>query len=121
MASVTPPRASSSFRPDRARRSRKRIRVCMIAYSYYESDNRVMRYAETLAACNTHVDVVATRKKGGQRAYTTSNGVHVYAIQKRVRDEKGQWDYLFRILKFLFASAWFVATKHISKRYDLVH
>lgn len=92
----------------------------MIAYTFYESDNRVMRYAETLAERNDHVDVIALRQKGGKKKYTL-NGVHVYAIQERVRNEKGKWDYLFRILKFFFASALFVTKKHISEKYDIVH
>jgi glycosyltransferase involved in cell wall biosynthesis len=92
----------------------------MIAYTFYDSDNRVMRYAEALAARNDHVDVIALRKKGGRKTYWL-NGVHVYAIQERVRDEKGQWDYLFRILRFLFASALLVTKQHLAKKYDLVH
>ena len=29
---------------------RKRKHICMLAYSFYESDNRIMRYADALAA-----------------------------------------------------------------------
>jgi glycosyltransferase involved in cell wall biosynthesis len=92
----------------------------MIAYTFYDSDNRVMRYAETLAERNDHVDVIALRKKDGKAKYVL-NGVHVYAVHERVRNEKGKLDYLFRILKFFFASALLVTKKHFSERYDLVH
>ena len=30
--------------------ARKRKHICMLAYSFYESDNRIMRYADALAA-----------------------------------------------------------------------
>ena len=38
-------------------RAGRRLRVCMVAYTFYESDNRVMRYAETLAGEGHHVEV----------------------------------------------------------------
>jgi glycosyltransferase involved in cell wall biosynthesis len=96
------------------------MRICMIAYTFYEADNRVMRYAETLAHRHDHVDVIALRKPGGKREFTL-NGVHVYAIQERVRNEKSQWRYLWLILRFFLASALLVMRKHIAGRYDLVH
>ena len=39
-------------------------RVCVLAYTFYESDSRVMRYAEALAARGDHVDVVALGRHG---------------------------------------------------------
>ncbi len=35
------------------------MRVCMLAYTNYENDNRVMRYADALVSRGDHVDVVA--------------------------------------------------------------
>jgi len=35
------------------------MRACMLAYTFYESDNRVMRYAETLARQGCQVEIVA--------------------------------------------------------------
>ena len=37
-------------------------RVCMITHSFYESDNRVIRYAETLAQRGDAVEVLALRR-----------------------------------------------------------
>src|SRR3984893_10803709 len=48
--------------PLSSRNSRKKI--CMLAYTLYESDNRVRRYAEALARRGDQVDVIALR--GGQ-------------------------------------------------------
>jgi len=96
------------------------MKVCMIAYTFYDSDNRVMRYAEALAQRGDQVEVIALRKKGGEHQYTL-NGVSVYAIQERVRNEKGQRDYLFRILRFFVASALLVAKRHLAQKYDMVH
>ena len=49
------------------------MRVCMITYSFYETDNRVMRYAETLAQRGDHVDVLALRRDGMPREETLNN------------------------------------------------
>ena len=38
------------------------MRVCVIVYSYYETDSRARRYAEALAKRGDHVDVVALGK-----------------------------------------------------------
>ena len=37
------------------------MRACMVAYTFYESDGRVRRYAETLAK-GDQVDVIALRR-----------------------------------------------------------
>src|SRR5260370_24497693 len=37
----------------------KQFRIAMVSYSFYDADNRVMRYAETLAARGDHVDVIS--------------------------------------------------------------
>jgi exosortase len=96
------------------------MRVCMLAYTFYETDNRVMRYAETLAKRGAHVDVIALRREV-QPDYGTLNGVHVYRIQGRQFNEKGPFSYLFRILRFLFRSMLLLGRKHLRERYDLIH
>ncbi len=40
------------------------MRVCMIAYTFYETDNRVKIYAETLVKGGDTVDVIALRQEG---------------------------------------------------------
>jgi glycosyltransferase involved in cell wall biosynthesis len=92
----------------------------MLTYSFYESDNRVRRYAETLVRRGDRVDVISLRRKG-QYFYNELNGVNVYRIQERVRDEKSKIVYLFRILKFFIRSAVILSRKHINRPYDLVH
>jgi glycosyltransferase involved in cell wall biosynthesis len=96
------------------------MRVCMVAYSFYESDNRVMRYAEALAARGDEVEVLALRREG-QSKEGTINGVRVLRIRKRIKDEKIQWSYLLRILIFFFKATILVSVKHLRKPYSLVH
>ncbi len=95
-------------------------RVCMLAYSFYETDNRVIRYAETLAKRGDHVDVVALRKKG-QLETEVLNGVQVFRIQEREKNEKRNLDYLTRLIRFFFHSGALVTKKHLEKPYDVIH
>lgn len=76
------------FRPRRPLVSRKR--VCMISYSCYATDNRVMRYAEALVNRGDTVDALAV--DGGVRPgkFEVLNGVRSDRIQHRVRNEKGK-------------------------------
>lgn len=92
----------------------------MVAYTFYETDNRVRRYAETLAKRGDHVDVIALRKENYDRKETI-NGVNVYRIQKRTINEKGKFSYLYRIIKFLLKSGFFLAKISFREKIDLVH
>lgn len=94
--------------------------VCMMAYTFYEEDNRVRRYAEALAKRGDRVDVIALQR-GGLPSREVIRGVNVYRIQARVRNERGKSSYLSRVLKFLVNSAVFISRKHIASKYDLVH
>ena len=95
------------------------MRVCMVAYTFYESDNRVMRYAETLAKRGDEVDVIALYS--GQKGTLTRNGVRVLRIQQRIPNEKNQLTYLYRILMFFIRAMVVVSLNHIRKPYRLIH
>lgn len=95
-------------------------RACMLAYSFYENDNRVRRYAETLFRQGYQVDAVSLRRHG-QPAFDCLNGVRIYKIQERERNEKSKFTYLFRLLRFFVNSALFISRQHMRQRYDLIH
>ncbi len=99
---------------------RRNLRVCMPAYSFYETDNRVIRYAETLAKRGDRVDVIALRQSG-QSEFEEINGVRVFRIQERILNEKGKLDYLLRLLRFFFRSAKVITANHLRAPYDLIH
>jgi len=96
------------------------MNTCMLAYTFYESDTRVRRYAETLVDQGHIVDVVSLRGKGVSQ-YDEINGVRIFRIQERVLNEKGRFTYLYRLLKFLVLSAGFLWRKHLERPYDLIH
>lgn len=96
------------------------IRACMVAYTFYENDNRVRRYAETLVTHGAEVDVIALRREG-LPYHSVIEGVNVYRIQKRSIDEKGRFSYLYRLMKFLVRSSVKLGQMHLRNRYDVVH
>ncbi len=63
-------------------------KVCMLAYSFYESDNRIMRYARALVERGDEVDVIALAGDEKEPAYETVEGVNVHRIQTRMRNER---------------------------------
>src|ERR1700733_5344146 len=101
-------------------KSSRPMNVCMVAYTHYEADNRVMRYAETLAARGDRVDVIAPRHPNEQ-PYSQVHGVNVIRVQSRTRNERMKGEYLLRTLSFLFRSAWLLAKRNRQLHYDLIH
>ena len=102
-----------------ARSDRKK--VCMLAYTAYESDGRVRRYAEALANRGDHVDVIALSSGTIPLGVEKLNGVTLYRVQHRKHDERHKWTYMWRLLRFLFVASLFLARQHRRVRYDLVH
>jgi len=96
------------------------MRIGVLAYTFYESDNRVMRYAETLSARGDRVDVFALRRKG-QPQYEKIGNINLYRIQERELNEKSQLNYFVRLIKFLMRSSYFVTKMHLKDPYDLIH
>lgn len=92
----------------------------MLAYTFYESDNRVRRYAEALARRGDRVDVIALARSGEPRIEML-RGVRVLRIYRRLIDEKGPWSYLLKLMTFFFLSAWTIAREHLRERYDIIH
>lgn len=97
------------------------MRVCMPAYAFYENDNRVMRYAQALVERGDEVEVFALRRRN-QTPFERLNGVNLYRLQRRSRDERqGRVAYLYRLIKFLILSSLLLSVRHLARRYDVVH
>jgi glycosyltransferase involved in cell wall biosynthesis len=92
----------------------------MLAYSFYDADNRVRRYAEALVRRGDQVDAVAVGHLG-QPKTEVIEGVRVFRLQTRVRDEAGPLSYLVKLLLFFLRSAWFLTMSQFREPYDLIH
>ena len=99
---------------------RRPLRVCMVAYTFYETDSRVMRYAETLVQRGDQVDVFTLQKPGSRRTETL-HGVRVRRLQGRLFDEKSLRSYIWRILLFLTRAFCQVSIRDLRQKYDIVH
>jgi glycosyltransferase involved in cell wall biosynthesis len=93
----------------------------MLAYAFYEHDNRVMRYTRALVERGDEVDVIALGADERQPAFEKIDGVNVYRIQSRRRDEKNKFSYLFRLVRFCTKSSFVLGRRHLQRHYDLVH
>jgi glycosyltransferase involved in cell wall biosynthesis len=94
--------------------------VCHLAYTFYETDNRVVRYARALAARGDEVDVVALRRPGQPRT-EACQGVNVIRIQRRAKTEEKPGTYLVKIVWFLIRSFAVLSARQLRRRYDVVH
>jgi glycosyltransferase involved in cell wall biosynthesis len=97
-----------------------RLHVCMFAYTFYEFDNRVMRYADTLAQEGHSVDVIALRQPQ-QSFIAYENLVRIIRIQKRSGAERSKFSYLFKLALFLLKASVLFSILQIRNRYDIIH
>jgi len=93
----------------------------MVSYSMYDSDNRVRRYAETLVKHGYRVDAVSLRRAEQAIHNNVVNGVRVFRVQSRVKNEKGKFDYLAKLILFFLQSMLFLTREHLKEPYDLIH
>jgi len=100
---------------------RRQLRICMLAYAFYETDTRILQYATSLAERGDIVDVIALRRDPGLPDFEQLDGVNVYRIQDRILNEKGILSYVNRITRFALRSALFLFRKHNEHPYDVVH
>jgi glycosyltransferase involved in cell wall biosynthesis len=104
----------------RSPRSRP-LRACMVSYSIYDSDNRVRRYAETLVKHGYRVDAVALRRDEQRVSNNVINGVSVFRVQSRVKNEKSRFHYLAKLILFFLRSLFFLTREQMKEPYDLIH
>jgi glycosyltransferase involved in cell wall biosynthesis len=97
-------------------------RICMVTHSFYESDNRVTRYAEALAARGDLVDVLSLRQSPDMAKKEIVHGVRVFRIQDRFgKTERSKLAYLWPLLRFLGLSSLWITKSHFRKPYHLFH
>src|ERR1700733_11839946 len=96
------------------------MRVCMVVYSFFESDPRVRQYATALQKRGDTVDVIALRK-ADQPEFGVVEGINVFRIQARPINERRKLHYTNRILRFMLHSAVTLTRNHRKEPYQLIH
>ena len=106
--------------PNDSRNSNKKKRICHLAYTFYEEDNRVIRYVNSLFENGYKVDVICLRRNGQSKQYFL-NGLRIFRIQGREINEKKSITYLLRIILFFFRSFFKITFNHLAHPYDIIH
>lgn len=94
----------------------------MVTHSFYESDNRILRYAETLAARGDEVHVIALRRSPDLPVQEKINGVQLHRIQDRFgKRESSAASFLWPLLRFTWVSSWWLARRGHARPFDVIH
>jgi glycosyltransferase involved in cell wall biosynthesis len=110
---------TAQFKPS-VRRTPKR--VCMVNYSPYHIDMRVVRYSEALVENGHHVDVCDLQESPDTPKQESIRGVNLFHIQERFgKNEKSQLSFLRPLLRFLVVSSIWLVRRHYRNPYDLIH
>ena len=98
-----------------------RRKICMIAFTEYESDARVRRYAETLTQRGDMVEVIALLTDLEPNSVETLNGVTIHRIYRRKKDGLSPWSYALQHMSFLIKASGAIRKLHAHQNYDLIH
>ncbi len=108
------------FRPRQARPKRY---VVMVSYSFYKYDNRVRRYAETLARRGDRVQVFCMGPEEQVRSKRPEilNGVEIRALQYRPPRAVSKWTHAVRLIRFFWRVQSILKPGELKGRCDLLH
>lgn len=95
-------------------------RILMIAYSYYESDARVIREAEAAVAGGFEVDFLALHKAGTSQTEVI-RGVRVIRLRQSKYRGGGYVRYILSYLEFFMRCFVKATIAFLRRRYDIVH
>ena len=94
----------------------------MVTFSFYENDNRVLRYAEALADRGDQVEVLALRRSPDLPREESLRGVRVVRLRDRFdKSGRSKLGHLLPVLGFLRVAERWIRRRHAKNRYDLLH
>jgi glycosyltransferase involved in cell wall biosynthesis len=94
--------------------------AAVLLFSHYPADPRPRRAAEALAAEGVKIDLICLRDDDGEPARETFGSINVTRVRlKRQRGSK--LGYVGQYLTFVLASFFYLASRSLTRRYDLVH
>ena len=104
------------------RTTRQPLRICHLSYSNYESDGRILRYAETLSKRGDDVEAIACTTPHEERETIDWNGVTLHKIYYRECNRKGgAISFFWPLCVFAVKSFWHISKLHLRKPYDVIH
>jgi glycosyltransferase involved in cell wall biosynthesis len=103
----------------KARRLRGK-RAAVLLFSQYPADPRPRRAAEALAAHGVNIDVICLRDGDDEPAHETYGNINVTRVRIK-RQRGGKLGYVGQYGAFVLASFFYLASRSLTRRYDLVH
>jgi glycosyltransferase involved in cell wall biosynthesis len=95
-------------------------RAAVLLFSHYPADPRPRRAAEALAAQGANIDLICLRGDDGEPARETFGSINVTRVRlKRRRGSK--LGYINQYGGFILTSFFYLASRSLTRRYDLVH
>src|SRR4051794_15321307 len=92
----------------------------MMAYSYYESDPRVIREAEAAVDGGFDVDFLALRRVG-TAAIEESRGVRIIRLNQEKYRGRGHARYLLKYIEFFLRCLFKTTALFFKRRYRVIH
>jgi glycosyltransferase involved in cell wall biosynthesis len=95
-------------------------RAAVLLFSHYPGDPRPRRAAEALAAQDVKVEVICLRDGDGESAHETYGNINVTRVPVK-RHRGGKLGYVGQYAAFGLASFFYLASRSLTRRYDLIH
>jgi glycosyltransferase involved in cell wall biosynthesis len=118
-SSRTSVRKCDELASPKIRRLRGR-RVAVLLFSHYPADPRPRRAAEALAAQGANIDLICLRDGDGEPAHETYGSINVTRVWLK-RHRGGKLRYVRQYAAFVLTSFFYLASRSLTRRYDLVH
>lgn len=105
----------------KAERQKKTTKVCMIAYTQYQYDNRIQREAETLVAQGKYTVSLIVPKEGNIPQTYEARGVQVRELNMPQYRGKSKGRYILSYVEFMLRAFFVCSLSVISRQVDVVH
>ncbi len=95
-------------------------RAAVLLYSRYPSDPRPRRAAQAMIEAGMQVDLLCLVEEDSDLPEETVDGVRVFRVPLTHRRDS-KWVYIWQYSRFFASSFWFLFTRGLRNRYDVVH
>jgi glycosyltransferase involved in cell wall biosynthesis len=95
-------------------------RVAVLLFSHYPADPRPRRAAQALAGEGANIDLICLRDGDGEPAHETYGSINVTRLPFK-HERGGKLGYVGQYAAFILASFFYLASRSLTRRYDLVH
>ena len=95
-------------------------RAAVLLFSRYPADPRPKRAAEALAALGVDIDLICLRDGDAELAHETYGSINVTRVRLK-RQRGGKLGYINQYGGFVLTSFFYLASRSLTRRYDLVH